>query len=65
MEAINPEAEMNHFSLEVLGKERQQNMLEEQLREQRVRGRLKLRLPFGRFLAVSATILLMYFWLFV
>ena len=55
---------MNHFSLEVLGKERQQHMLEEQFREQRVRGRFKLRLPIGRLFVLSTTILLMYFWLF-
>lgn len=65
MEAINPEAEMNHFSLEVLAKERQQSMLEEQLREQKTGTHLKMRLPVGRLLAISATILLMYFWLFV
>ena len=65
MGSFNPEAEMNHFSLEVLGKERQQNLVEEQLREQRVReGRPAARLSPRRLIATAATILLMYLWLF-
>lgn len=56
---------MNHFSLEFLGKERQQNMLEEQVREQRVHGvRPRVRLSLRRICTICAAIVLTYFWLF-
>lgn len=57
---------MNHFSLEVMGKQNQKKLLDEELREQAVRGyRRKFRLPLGRMFGIVVTILLMYFWLFV
>jgi hypothetical protein len=57
---------MNHFSMEVIGKERQKNLIQEGLREQAVRGyRRKLRLPFGRLFVVATTIVLIHFWFLV
>ena len=56
---------MNHFSLEVIAKEKQHTLLDEQMREQKVYGRhRKLRLP-ARLVLIASVAILTYFWLFL
>jgi len=63
IDSFKLEADMNHFSMEVIGKERQKNLIQEGLREQAVRGyRRKLRLPLGRLFVIATTIVLIHFW---
>jgi hypothetical protein len=63
---FNLEDEMNHFSLEVLGKENQRKLLSEQLHEQKVNGYRRTKLSArAKLLAIMIASLIAYFWLFV
>jgi len=63
---FNLEDEMNHFSLEVLGKENQRKLLSDQLHEQKVNGFRRTKLSArAKLLAIMIASLIAYFWLFV
>jgi hypothetical protein len=63
---FNLEDEMNHFSLEVLGRENQRKLLSEQLHEQKVNGYRRTKLSArAKLLAIMIASLIAYFWLFV
>lgn len=57
---------MNHFSLEVLGKENQRKLLSDQLHEQKVNGYRRIKFSArAKLLAIMIASLIVYFWLFV